>query len=142
MTLPGGAFRQLTSGGTFIGDLELSGDGSRVYFVSDANLTGQNPSPRRQIFSVDTATGFVRQVTSIPDDSGAGGLSSTFDGTVLAFFSTMEDDADSIGFENIFIAACPAAPALAPGQNVPSLSTMALLALAVVLAGSAIMRLA
>jgi Tol biopolymer transport system component len=45
----------------------------RVYFVSGANWTGENPDGWGEIFRIDPQTGEVEQLSHIPGDSGPDG---------------------------------------------------------------------
>ena len=86
-----GGFTQVTDttglGGN--GVPSLSGDGTRLAFVSDHNLTGRNADANVEIFLYDTQTGDFTQVTDTPNTAAGfnGGRSLSGDGTHLAFVS-------------------------------------------------------
>lgn len=76
-----------TPGSTIIspGDLALSGNGDRIAFSTDADLTGANPDRSREVFIVDADGGDLVQLTDSLFDSFAPAIST--DGARLAFQS-------------------------------------------------------
>ena len=68
-------------------DAVLSGDGSKVYFRSNQNLTGQNPVPTTQVFAYDVATATLAQLTSFPVGNNLGYLTTDHAGDRIAFSS-------------------------------------------------------
>ena len=72
-------------------DPVISADGSRVLFLSRANFSGNNAAGTAQAWTIETATGRIRQVTSDPAGieeatlSGDGGIAwvATFAGRLL-----------------------------------------------------------
>jgi Tol biopolymer transport system component len=86
------SFTRITnSGGLFRSELpSISGDGTRIVFVSTADLTGNNPNHEYAVFLYDTDTGNVTQISTNPRNSDAyfvGPPSITADGTRIAFSS-------------------------------------------------------
>jgi Tol biopolymer transport system component len=87
--IDGTGFRQLTnSRGGITFQPSISRDGTRVAFISDRNLTGQNPGLDRQVFLWVEGMG-LRQITT---STGGGGLSHyqpaiSGDGRRIAFSS-------------------------------------------------------
>lgn len=67
--------------GNQLGRESLSGDGSRLVFESDRDLTGQNPDGQIQVYFHDTNAIAIRQVTS----TRGGGPVIAADGTRVAF---------------------------------------------------------
>lgn len=65
----------------------VSGDGSVVYFISNRNLTGQNPTPAEQVFAYDVAGGTLTQLTMFSMGAGEADLSTDFAGDRIAFTS-------------------------------------------------------
>lgn len=84
-------------------DLELSDDASIVVFISDDDPLGTNPDGNQEIFSIEVASGTVRQLT----DEGVAALTMdlTSDGSRVVFHSD-EDYAglNAAGDLNVFIA--------------------------------------
>lgn len=52
--------------GNQLGRESLSGDGTRLVFASESDLTGDNPDGQPQVFYFDRLTGETRQVSSTP----------------------------------------------------------------------------
>jgi Tol biopolymer transport system component len=65
----------------------LNAAGTRVAFVSNGNLTGQNPDGNKEIFVYDTATGSTAQVTSSVGVVGSMYPALDADGNRIAFLS-------------------------------------------------------
>ena len=62
-------------------DIAISGDGNRIAFRTDADLTGSNPDRHRQVFLFDAGTGQTIQVTDAEFDINADVVSVNADGT-------------------------------------------------------------
>jgi len=72
----------------------INADGTRIAFVSDADLTGENPDGNREIFLFDTTTATFTQITDTTEFRA--GLPLSFspsinaDGTRIAFVSSAD----------------------------------------------------
>jgi len=82
----------------------INGDGTRIAFVSTANITNENPEGNREIYLYDTTTGF----TQITNENGFSDISTdpsiNDDGTRIAFSSDADiNDGNSEGNEEIYL---------------------------------------
>ena len=68
------------------GTPSINADGTRIAFVSDRDLTGDNPDGDWEIFLFDTQTTQLTQITAVGCDNMAPAISA--DGTRIAFRST------------------------------------------------------
>jgi uncharacterized repeat protein (TIGR01451 family) len=84
----------------------INGDGTRIAFDSDADLTGGNAEGNREIFVFDTATSDLTQITN----SAAGSSESasiTSDGTRIAFSSSANlTGGNADRSSEVFLATC------------------------------------
>ena len=87
----------------------ISGDGTRVAFSSNANLTGGNGDGSEEIFLYDTATANLTQITDSAGNSSDPSISG--DGTRVAFSSNADlTGGNADGNFEIFLANCPLPP--------------------------------
>jgi Tol biopolymer transport system component len=98
---------QLVGGGALF-DSALSGDGGTVVYVSNDDPLGTNPTGGEQIFSVNSGTGVLTQITDLPDVALV--FFSNFDitdnGSEVVFSSSADFTGGNPGLLNhIFIAA-------------------------------------
>ena len=84
-----GNITQLTnSTGFFISRVAISSDASLIAFTSDADFLGSNPANLPQVYTMDTATLAITQLTSSDTSSGAVySLEISGDGSTIAFVS-------------------------------------------------------
>lgn len=112
-----GAFTQVTNTtgispvGSFNIEPRISGNGQRIAFVSDRNLTGSNLDENPEIFLFDTSTGAFTQITNTSGFSGSlnSAPSISQSGNYIAFLSGFDlvgRNAD--GNAEIFLARCAA----------------------------------
>ena len=89
-----GSFTQITNSTAemaFVNfDLSLSGDGTRIAFLSILNLTGGNADGNGEIFFFDAATNGFTQVTDTTGFGGNSDLALSDEGTRLAFRSSYD----------------------------------------------------
>ncbi len=64
--------------------LTLSSDGSKLFFISNSNLTGQNADANYEVFGTDLSRASI-SLTQVTNTSGAGGDIGIFGGTIRAF---------------------------------------------------------
>jgi uncharacterized repeat protein (TIGR01451 family) len=95
LTLPSGSLTQITNTGYPSYSPSISGSGTRIAFVSRADLTGDNPDHNAMLFLFDTTTHAFTQITDNPIFIGWP-PSLSFDGNRVAFASGGE----------IFLATC------------------------------------
>lgn len=81
----------------------LSADGSTVAFVSDSNFGGGNADGNREIFTVDTSSLAVTQVTSTTGDSSSNEPSPSANGAKIAFSSSGDLDTGGGNGTEIFL---------------------------------------
>src|SRR4030095_7968625 len=81
-----GSFTQVTNT-TTLNDLfpSISGDGTRIAFVSDSDLIGGNADHNFEIFLYDAATNSLTQVTNTTGSNGPPSINA--EGTLIAFSS-------------------------------------------------------
>ncbi|OWY60343.1 hypothetical protein B7486_69690, partial [cyanobacterium TDX16] len=107
LDLAGGTTRQLGDRDSNLApDVSVSGDGRRVAFESEADLTGDNPEGNTEVFLFDTTDGTTSQITDGTKDLSRD-PSVSADGTRVAFSS--RDDltgGNPDGNEQIFFATC------------------------------------
>lgn len=83
------AFRQITnSTGGISGEASLSADGSRLAFVSSADLLGGNADGNQEIFVFDLLTDELLQITSTTSGAFSADPTISGDGLTLAFTSS------------------------------------------------------
>jgi Tol biopolymer transport system component len=76
--------------------LAFSGDGTRIAFVSNSDLTGGNPNNHANVFVIGSEGAGLAQLTDLPPGNFAG-LSISDDGTKLAFSFDGSADYDGDG---------------------------------------------
>lgn len=87
---------------------QITDDGSLVAFISDADLTGNNPSNRRQIFTLTTdGNDIIKQVTNLTNlaNIGASHFALSGDGSIIFFDNgsdLMADGSNADGNDEIF----------------------------------------
>jgi Tol biopolymer transport system component len=95
----------------------LDAAGTRVAFVSNGNLTGQNPDGNKEIFVYDTTTGTTAQVTSSVGIVGSMYPSIDADGNRIAFLSDRNlTGQNPAGNVDLFLARVPLAARDFTGQ--------------------------
>ncbi|MCE4557396.1 hypothetical protein [Pelomonas cellulosilytica] len=114
-----------TTSGNFSG-VTASGDGSRIAFTTDANLTGGNADGSLEVFVYDLLADSFQQVT---DTLGSFSMSAALseDGRTIAFVSNMNiDGRNPSGASQVFVSELgPQAP-----RDLPEPASLALVALA------------
>ena len=105
----GASLRQLTqTTGTISRSADLDGTGTRLAFLSNADLTGGNASRNTEVFVADLISGALSQITTTADGQKAE-VSISHDGNVVAFSSVF-----SAGGSRIYVADLDPRPSAAP----------------------------
>jgi Tol biopolymer transport system component len=89
-----GSFTQITNSTAEMAftnfDVSISGNGTRIAFLSTLNLTGGNADGNGEVFLFDAATFSFTQVTDTTVFGGSGDLALSDEGTRLAFRSSYD----------------------------------------------------
>ena len=103
-------FQRIDSLGGILNSHAISGDGSRVAFISPTNPTGNNTDGNWEVFLFDVASGSTYQITRTQSQSGYMDhrrISISHDGSRIAFTSSFADDVVSpyrLSDRDVFIA--------------------------------------
>ena len=108
-----------TAGGS--GDASISGDGTRIAFLSTSNLTGGNPNLDLEMFLVDTAASGITQLTNSSGEYRSPTISA--DGTRVAFTTTATlNGTNADQNKEVFLATCSVPPSERPADLLVSMS--------------------
>ena len=108
-----------TAGGS--GNTSISGDGTRIAFLSTSNLTGGNPNFSLEMFLFDTAASSITQLTNSSGEYRSPSISA--DGTQVAFTSTANlSGTNADQNKEVFLATCSVPPSERPADLLVSKS--------------------